>query len=201
MDDNYGMSVPLNEASPQQRKEAIEGAVHTILVAIGEDPECEGLRGTPERVARMFLEEVASQDLDEASIIRGIFHEERFDHMIIVKNIPVKAWCQHHLVPFYGKAHIGYIMKDKVLGLSKLARIVYAACSGPTIQERVAEEVADALEQFTDPLGVMVVIEAVHMCMLHRGVKAEDASAIVSVARGVFRDKPETRAEFLSLIR
>ena len=124
----------------ENNKSIIENAVKDILFAIGEDVLREGLRGTPERVARMFLEEVAPQELNEASITRGVFHEERFDHLIVVKNIPVKAWCEHHLVPFYGKAHVGYIMQDKVLGLSKLARIVYAACSGPTIQERIAED-------------------------------------------------------------
>lgn len=189
----------------------IEFAVRTILESIGEDPNREGLKETPERIASMFLNEIfAEVTTSKESLIKRIsktFSEEgeetseRFGDMVIVRDIPFYSTCEHHLVPFFGKAHIGYIPREKVIGLSKIARLVEAISKKPQLQERITKEVAEYMMQILNPLGVCVVIEAEHLCMGMRGVKKPGSTTVTSAAHGVFKDDQATRLEFLELIR
>ncbi len=181
--------------------EKIEHAVKMILEAIGEDPEREGLKETPQRVARMYQEIFSGIDSDPSSHLLVQFSEEH-EEMIIVKDIPIYSMCEHHLVPFYGKAHIAYIPKGgKITGLSKLARTVDGFCKRPQLQERLTSEVADSVMRNLNPMGVLVVIEAEHMCMTMRGVKKPGTLTLTSAVRGVFKTNQATRAEGFSLIR
>jgi GTP cyclohydrolase I len=181
-----------------QRK--IEEAVRMILEAVGEDPNREGLLDTPARVARMYKEIFSglNQDpRDQFSVVFGEDHEE----LVLVKDIPFFSTCEHHLVPFFGKAHVGYIPRGgRVTGLSKLARAVEAVARRPQLQERITSTVADAIMEKLDPHGVIVVVEAEHMCMTMRGVKKPGSKTITSAVRGVFAENPASRAEVLSLI-
>ena len=191
----------------------IEFAVELILIAIGEDPNREGLKETPKRVAKMYLDELYSgvKITNEQLCINlaKVFTEcdegdescERFGDMVIVRDIPFYSTCEHHLVPFIGKAHVGYIPKDKVIGLSKIARLVEAISKRPQVQERITKDIAECIEQMLDPVGVYVVIEAEHLCMAMRGVKKPGSSTVTSAARGAFKTDQSTRMEFLELIR
>lgn len=179
----------------------IQEAVRQILEAIGENPEREGLRETPYRVAKM-LEEVfqgISQDPDKH--LEVCFSEEH-EEMVLVKDIPLYSFCEHHLLPFFGKAHVAYIpRKGKVTGLSKLARVVEVYAKRPQLQERLTSQIADSIMRAIKPLGVIVVIEAEHMCMTLRGVNKPGSKTLTSAVRGIFRSNEATRAEALSLIR
>jgi GTP cyclohydrolase IA len=187
-------------ASMQVDQHKIEQAVRMILEAVGEDPTREGLVDTPARVARMYQEIFAGLALDprdQFSVVFGEDHEE----LVLVKDIPFFSTCEHHLVPFLGKAHVGYIpCGGRVTGLSKLARAVEAVARRPQLQERITATVADAIMEKLDPHGVMVVVEAEHMCMTMRGVKKPGAKTITSAVRGVFAENAASRAEVLSLI-
>jgi GTP cyclohydrolase I len=192
-------------------QERIENAVKEILCAIGEDPNREGLQETPKRVAKMFLGEIYSsvcktneelcEELAKVFTEDGTDGAEKFGDMVIVRDIPFYSTCEHHLVPFFGKAHVGYIPKDKVIGLSKIARLVEAIAKRPQLQERITRDVADCIEQMLDPVGVYVVIEAEHLCMAMRGVKKPGSGTVTSAARGAFKTDQSTRMEFLELIR
>jgi GTP cyclohydrolase I len=181
-------------------REKIEKAVLMILEAIGEDPQREGLRDTPKRLARMYEEVFAGLNEDPSKHLKVQFSEEH-EEMVIVKDIPVYSMCEHHFVPFYGKAHVAYIpRKGKITGLSKLARVVEGFAKRPQLQERLTSQVADTVMKMLEPRGVLVVIEAEHMCMTMRGVKIPGSLTITSAVRGIFQSSQVTRAEGFSLI-
>ncbi|WP_246942208.1 GTP cyclohydrolase I FolE [Bacillus pinisoli] len=181
--------------------EQIQHAVKLILEAIGEDPNREGLLDTPKRVAKMYAEVFSGLNEDPKEHFKTIFGEDH-EELVLVKDIPFFSMCEHHLVPFYGKAHVAYIPRGgKVTGLSKLARAVEAVAKRPQLQERITSTVADSIVESLEPLGVMVVVEAEHMCMTMRGVKKPGASTITSAVRGVFADDMSARAEVLSFIK
>ncbi len=179
----------------------IETAVRMMLEAIGENPDREGLIDTPKRVARMYEELFVGLHMEPKDFFSTIFSEEH-EELVLVKDIPFYSICEHHLVPFYGKAHVGYIPQGgRVVGLSKLARAVEAAARRPQLQERLTSQVVDAIMEKLDPQGAIVVIEAEHMCMTIRGVKKAGAKTITSAVRGIFANDASARAEAMSLIR
>jgi GTP cyclohydrolase IA len=179
----------------------IERAVREILLAIGEDPERDGLRDTPSRVARAYTEQFAGLRQRPQDVLSTVFDADH-DEVIIVRDIELHSTCEHHLVPFTGVAHIGYIpnQKGQITGLSKLARLVDVYARRPQVQERMTSQIADALVESLEPRGVIVVIEAEHLCMTMRGVRKPGARTVTSAVRGAFRDSNVTRAEAMSLI-
>jgi GTP cyclohydrolase IA len=179
----------------------IERAVREILVAIGEDPDRDGLRETPARVARAYEEQFAGLRENPQDVLNAVF-DAGHDEMILVKDIEVYGTCEHHLVPFFGLAHVGYVpnQKGQITGLSKLARLVDVYARRPQVQERMTSQIADALMQVLEPRGVIVVVEAEHLCMTMRGARKPGAKTVTSAVRGDFRDRDRTRAEALSLI-
>ena len=180
-------------------RERIEKAVREILIAIGEDPDREGLKDTPKRVAKMY-EEVLAGYSDSVENHLVLF-TEKYDEMIIVRDIPVYSLCEHHMLPFFGKAHVAYIPgNEKVTGLSKLARIVDVYAKRLQLQERMTEQIADAVMEKLGAKGVMVVIEAQHLCMIMRGVKKPGSYTVTSAVKGTMRKEP-TRMEALFLIK
>ena len=182
-------------------KERIQNAVREILIAVGEDPDREGLIETPKRVANMYEEIFAGLTEDPKQHIK-LFNEHSNDEMVIVKDIPFYSMCEHHLLPFFGKAHIGYIPSDnKIIGLSKLARIVDNFAKKPQVQERLTSDIADFLNDNLQPKGVAVNMEAEHMCMTMRGARAAGAKTQTSALRGIMRSDAKTRAEVLSLLK
>ncbi len=182
-------------------QDKIKQAVRMMLEAIGEDPEREGLKETPERVARMYAEIFAGMHEKPEQHFQVIFSEDH-DELVLIKDIPFYSMCEHHLVPFYGVAHVGYIPKDgRVIGLSKLVRAVEAVARRPQLQERITSTVADAIMKHLTPHGVVVVIEAEHMCMTMRGVKKPGSKTVTSAVRGIFATDPMARAEAFQLIR
>lgn len=188
------------EQMAQFDREKIEKAVKMLLEAIGEDPEREGLLETPQRVARMYEEIFQGLNQDPKEHLRTIFGENH-EELVLVKNIPFYSMCEHHLVPFFGEAHIAYIPKEgKVTGLSKLARAVESVARRPQLQERITSSVANALVEILSPHGVMVVIEAEHMCMTMRGIKKPGSITVTSAVRGTLAKDPASRAEVLNLI-
>lgn len=181
-------------------KQRIENAVREILTAIGEDPDREGLVETPSRVARMY-EEIFSGLSDNPERHLKLFNEGKNDEMVVVRDIPMYSMCEHHLLPFVGRAHIAYIPNNnKVIGLSKLARIVDNFSKRPQLQERITAQIADFLEDKLSPKGVAVVIEAEHLCMTMRGARAAGALTQTSALRGTMKSDARTRAEAMSLL-
>lgn len=180
---------------------AIKQAVNEIIKAIGEDPQREGLLETPRRVAEMYRELFSGMNKDPREELR-VGYELGHREMIILKDIPFYSMCEHHLLPFYGVTHIGYIpnSEGRVVGISKLARVVECVSHKPQIQERMASEIADAINDAIKPDGVAVVVQAEHMCMVMRGIKKPGSSVITSALRGSFQKRAEARAEFMSLI-
>ncbi len=178
----------------------LERAVREILEAIGEDPAREALVGTPARVARMYAEAFAGLGMDPREYLRVGF-EEGHQEMVIVRDIPFYSLCEHHLLPFHGRTHLGYIPDGRVVGLSKLARVVEAYARRPQLQERLTSQIADCVSECLEPDGVGVVIEAEHLCMTMRGVKKPGSKVVTSAMRGHFRKRVATRSEFLSLVR
>jgi GTP cyclohydrolase I len=178
----------------------IEEAVLSILEAIGEDPKREGLVGTPRRIADMYSELFVGLDLDPKAELT-VSYEEGHHEMVILRDIPFYSMCEHHLLPFYGLVHIGYIPNGSVIGMSKLARAVEVLSRRPQIQERLTTQIAETILQALNPDGVAVVIQAEHMCMTLRGVKKPGSNVVTSATRGLFRSKAATRAEFLSLVQ
>ena len=177
----------------------IERAVREILIAVGEDPDREGLLDTPARVARMYAEVFAGLHLDPAVHLRKTFTQDH-DEMVLVKDIEFASCCEHHLVPFLGKAHIAYLPAGKVVGLSKLARVVDGVAKRPQVQERMTEHIAELVMQELQPRGVGVILEAAHMCMTVRGVKKPGTTTVTSAMRGLFKTNPMTRGELLALV-
>ena len=180
--------------------EKIEAGVRLLLEGIGEDPGRPGLADTPHRVAKMFAEICGGLHEDPTALIK-VVPDETHDEMVIVKDIPLYSICEHHLVPFHGRAHIAYIPEGgRILGLSKLARIVDVFARRPQLQERMTTQIAELLDAGIRPKGVMVVVEAEHLCMSMRGIKKAGATTVTSVVRGNFRRDPRTRAEAMALI-
>jgi GTP cyclohydrolase I len=179
-----------------------EAAVRELLLAVGEDPDRPGLRDTPARVARAYAETFAGLHQDPLGVLSTSFEEDH-DEMVLVRDIPLYSTCEHHLVPFHGMAHVGYVPGDdgRVTGLSKLARLVDVYARRPQVQERMTRQIADALMEGLKPQGAIVVIEAEHLCMAMRGIRKPGSRTVTSAVRGVFREDPATRAEAMSLIR
>lgn len=178
----------------------IEKAVREILEALGEDPDREGLVDTPERVARFYAEVFDGIHAEPGDVVDAFFGEEHYQEIVIVREIPFYSMCEHHLVPFHGEAHVGYMPRGRVTGLSKLARLVDGYAKRPQMQERLTAQVADALCERLDPLGVIVVIEAEHLCMSMRGVKKPGAKTVTSAVRGVMESDAKTRSEAMALL-
>jgi GTP cyclohydrolase I len=186
---------------PRIDQPRIERAITEILLAIGEDPERDGLRDTPARVARAYAEQFAGLGQKPESVLTTVF-DAGHDEMVLVRDIDVYATCEHHLIPFFGVAHVGYIPNEKgqLTGLSKLARLVDLYARRPQVQERMTSQIADGLMSVLEPSGVIVVIEAEHLCMAMRGVRKRGAKTVTSAVRGSFRDSDGTRAEAMSLL-
>jgi GTP cyclohydrolase I len=176
-------------------------AIRELLIAVGEDPDRPGLVDTPARVARAYGETFAGLRQDPGEILSTTF-DENHDELVLVKDIPMYSTCEHHLVPFHGVAHIGYIpgQDGRVTGLSKLARLVDVYARRPQVQERMTRQIADALFEALKPQGVIVVVEAEHLCMAMRGIRKPGSTTTTSAVRGIFRDNPATRSEAMSLI-
>jgi GTP cyclohydrolase IA len=178
----------------------IERAVREILEAVGEDPEREGLRETPARIAELYAELFSGIGKDPVAMLAGGF-EEGHQELIVLRDIPFYSICEHHLLPFYGVAHVGYIPKGRVVGIGRIAQVVEVLARRPQLQERLTSEVADTIVKGMQPQGVAVVVEATHLCMTMRGVKKPNSRVVTSAMRGIFHRSPATRAEFLALIR
>lgn len=187
-------------AHPQAKQE-IEHAVQTILRGIGEDPQREGLRGTPERVAEALAFLTRGYREDPKELINGAIFEEKQDEMIVVKDIALYSLCEHHLLPFFGRAHVAYIPDTRIIGLSKIARLVELYARRLQVQERLTQQIAQTLQDSLKPKGTAVVIEAEHLCMQMRGVQKRGSVMVTSAMLGGFRDQVATRNEFLSIIR
>lgn len=182
-------------------RERVEAAVRELLIGIGEDPDRPGLVGTPDRVARACEELFGGIADDPARHLRKQFHEPGNEELVVVRDIPFHSMCEHHLLPFIGRAHVAYIPRDgRITGLSKIARCVAGYAARPQLQERLTAQVADAMVEELDPLGVLVVIEAEHTCMTMRGIRAAGAMTVTSAVRGSLRSDARSREEALSLL-
>ena len=191
--------VPAAAVSKSVDLKRIQRAVREILAAVGEDPDREGLQETPARVARMYAELFAGLHQDPREHLHKFFTQE-YDEIVLVRDIAFNSVCEHHLLPFMGKAHIAYIPNGRVLGLSKLARVVEVVSKRPQVQERLTEDIANLLEEELDAKGVAVVIEAAHTCMTIRGVRKPGSVCVTSAMKGVFRANQSSRSEVMTLI-
>lgn len=196
--DDQGGCVAAASKSPVDMQR-LQNAVREILAAVGEDPNREGLLETPARVARMYAELFSGLHDDPRAHLKKVFTEE-YDEVVVVRDISFNSMCEHHLLPFMGMAHIGYIPNGKVLGLSKLARVVESVSHRPQVQERMTEEIARLLESELDAKGVGVVVEATHTCMTIRGVRKPGSLCVTSAMKGLFRTNISSRAEIMQLI-
>jgi GTP cyclohydrolase I len=183
------------------REPAIRDHVRAVLAAIGEDPAREGLEKTPDRVEKAFRFLTQGYSQDVGALLNQALFTVDYDEMVIIKDIDVFSMCEHHLLPFFGRAHVAYLPKGKVVGLSKIPRLVDAFARRLQVQERLTVEIAQAIQEHVKPRGVGVVIEAMHLCMIMRGVEKQNSVAVTSCMLGGFRDKLQTREEFLSLIK
>jgi len=180
--------------------EAAQSLIHELLKAVGEDPQREGLRNTPNRVARMYTELLSGYSADPEQIINGALFNINYDEMVIVRDIEFYSMCEHHMLPFLGRAHVAYLPAGKVIGLSKIPRIVDMYARRLQVQERMTRQIADLIQATLEPQGVAVVVEAMHLCSMMRGVKKHDARMTTSAMHGAFRKNPATRQEFLDNI-
>jgi GTP cyclohydrolase IA len=183
---------------PTLDQDRIKDAMFEMILGMGEDPAREGLRETPDRVARMYTEVFAGLREDPIQALQTGF-EEGYDEMVVARDISFFSMCEHHFLPFFGTVHIGYVPTGRIVGISKLARVADILSRRPQVQERLTAQIADALVEGLDPMGVGVVMEAEHLCMMMRGVRKPGSKIMTSVNRGVFRTDSRTRAEFLSL--
>jgi GTP cyclohydrolase IA len=179
----------------------IEKLVEQLLKQLGEDPHREGLQKTPERVAKALEYLTSGYDKKVEEVLNDALFVEEYDEMVVVKDIDFSSLCEHHLLPFIGKAHIAYMPHRKIVGLSKIPRLVEMFSRRLQVQERLTTQIAHTLEAALQPRGVAVVVEAIHLCMLMRGVEKQNSKAVTSAMLGAFRDRPETRAEFMELIK
>ena len=193
---------PLRGAPPDRAFDVpgLTGLLRELLVAVGEDPDRRGLVDTPGRMARMYQELFEGLFLDPEEVLAVSFEEDH-DEMVILREIPFYSMCEHHLLPFHGQAHVGYLPDGRIVGLSKLARAVEIFAKRPQVQERLTTQIAECIERVLGARGVGVVIEAEHLCMTARGIRKPGSRMVTSAMRGVFRRDPESRAEFLQLIR
>lgn len=201
--ETQGKETPSASASPANGvdRPRIEAAVRELLIGIGEDPDRPGLVGTPDRVARACEELFSGLADDPARHLRKQFHEEGNEELVVVRDIPFHSMCEHHILPFIGRAHVAYIPRDgRITGLSKIARCVAGFAARPQLQERLTGQVADAMMAELDPVGVMVVIEAEHTCMTMRGIRAAGAVTVTSAVRGTLKTDNKTREEALRLL-
>ena len=186
--------------SPKVDLPRIQAAVREILLAVGEDPDREGLLETPARVARMYAEVFEGLHKNPREHLRKTF-TQKYDEMLIERDIRFESMCEHHLLPFFGRAHVAYLPNGKIVGLSKIARVVEALARRPQVQERMTEDLADLFMEELEPRGVGVILEASHSCMTIRGVRKPDSICVTSAMRGAFRDNQSTRAEMMALVR
>ncbi len=194
------MSIERSEVPHEWPVESIKDIIRELLVYIGEDPERQGLERTPERVARMWSELTEGYRVDPEALVNDALFDVSYDEMVVVRDIEFYSMCEHHLLPFRGYAHVAYIPNGRVLGLSKIPRVVEMYSRRLQVQERLTEQIAQFLDDLLHPQGVAVVIEAAHMCAMMRGVKKANARMVTSAMRGVFKTSTRTRSEFLSLI-
>jgi GTP cyclohydrolase I len=187
--------------TPRDRNSPIAPHIHEIIGALGEDPGRSGLQQTPMRVEKALKFLTSGYQTDIASIVNGAIYDVQYDEMVIVKDIEFFSMCEHHMLPFFGKMHVAYLAKNKVIGLSKIPRIVDTFARRLQIQERLTQEVAQCLQDMLDPHGVGVICEARHFCMMMRGVEKQSSCTITSTMLGAFRTGKETRDEFLSLVK
>jgi GTP cyclohydrolase I len=193
--------VTLNALSARPTREAAEAAVRTLLLWAGDDPDREGLRSTPERVVRSYEEFFAGYETDPVELLARTFEEvEGYDEMVVLKDIRFESHCEHHIAPIIGKAHVAYLPASRVVGISKLARLVEVYAKRLQIQEKMTAQIANTLDEVLRPKGVAVVIDAAHQCMTTRGVHKPGVSMVTSRMLGAFRDDPTTRREFLAMI-
>ncbi len=187
--------------TPTYDQKRVEAAVLELLIALGEDPDRDGLKRTPERVARAYGEQFAGLYVDPSDVLKTTF-DAHHEEMVLVKDIEMYSTCEHHLIPFHGVAHVGYIPNSdgRITGLSKLARLVDLYAKRPQVQERLTSQIADALMARLEPRGAIVVIEAEHLCMSMRGIRKPGARTVTSAVRGMFQNQPSTRSEAMSLI-
>ena len=195
-EDEAALSGPLSPASEQ-----IKLAVRSILESVGEDPERDGLKNTPLRVARMYEEILQGYHTDPDTLINGALFEVAYDEMVVVKDIEYYSLCEHHMLPFYGVAHVAYIPRGKVLGLSKIPRVVDMFARRLQVQERMTRQIADFLDEVLHPRGVAVVVEGAHLCSMMRGVRKANARMVTSAVLGGFKTDARTRSEFFEHIR
>jgi GTP cyclohydrolase IA len=195
----YNVSAGSAPAGVLTKCQPLEKAVREILFAIGENPDREGLLKTPSRVARAYAELMAGLREDPRIHLKTVFHE-RYEEVVLLRDVPFHSLCEHHLLPFTGRAHVAYLPDGKVVGLSKLARLVEGYARRPQVQERLTTQIADALMEELNPIGAACVIEAVHTCMTIRGVKKTGSTMVTSELRGIFKENPASRAEILSLM-
>jgi GTP cyclohydrolase I len=181
-------------------QEAISKAIREIISAIGEDGTREGLVDTPARIAQMYAEIFSGLGRDPKEILAVGFDEEKHEEMVVLKDIPFYSMCEHHFLPFHGMAHVGYIPRRRLVGISKLARVVEILARRPQLQERLTGQIADTIMEALEPRGVGVVIEAEHLCMTMRGIRKPGSRLVTSASRGIFRTYPATRAEFFSIL-
>jgi GTP cyclohydrolase I len=186
---------------PKQQEESIADLVRKMIIQLGEDPNREGLRRTPERFEKALRFLTSGYRQDPEKLLNGAMFSVCYDEMVVVKDIELYSLCEHHLLPFFGKCHVAYIPSKKVIGLSKIARLVNMYARRLQIQERLTSQIAKAIQQKLSPEGVGVIIEARHLCMVMRGVEKQHSAAMTSAMLGVFRENKQTRDEFLSLIR
>ncbi|MCB8978358.1 MAG: GTP cyclohydrolase I FolE [Ardenticatenaceae bacterium] len=185
----------------KEAKQAIETAVRTILTNVGEDPDREGLIGTPDRIARMYDEILAGYTTDPVKLVNGALFDVEYDDPVIVKEIEYFSMCEHHMLPFFGRAHIAYIPSDKVIGLSKIPRIVEMFARRLQVQERMTRQIAEMIDEVLKPQGVAVVVEGSHMCSMMRGVKKEHPRMMTSYMIGKYKEDKELRREFMDQLR
>jgi GTP cyclohydrolase I len=178
----------------------IESLVKELLKELGENPDREGLKKTPARVSKMLSELTKGYDMSRKNVVNDALFSQKVHNMIVLRNIEMYSLCEHHLLPFFGKCHIGYIAKDKIIGISKLARIADMFAKRLQVQERLTQQIASEIQDVLDPLGVGVVLEAQHLCMMMRGVEKQNSIMSTSAVLGSFRDDPATREEFMSII-
>ena len=190
-----------NEAKNGAKQDPIAPLVARLLGELGEDARREGLARTPDRVAAAYRYLTSGYDQDVDDILNGALFVEEYDEMVVVKDIDVFSLCEHHLLPFMGKCHVAYMPAKKIVGLSKIPRLVEMFGRRLQVQERLTTQIANTLNDALQPRGVAVVVEAVHLCMIMRGVEKQNSKAVTSAMLGAFRDRPETRAEFMELIK